>query len=245
MKCQNTWIIFLICIFKLNTAQAPHHLELLIIRNIGQGQWVTHISNDFCDHYDFGGEIYYLKYQRKIFSRSCSKKKNRLYLSHADKDHYAFLPFIKKNSSKLCWAYRSIDLIENFPQIPWCAEQSQIKLIFYDSSGKNKNDRSLVFILSHFLIPGDSGQKTEKKWIPTSEKNLDSINFLILGHHGSKNSTSHLLLKRLPKLKMALASARYARFKHPHHDTLKRLKQHKIPLLKTEEWGNIIFDRSY
>ena len=39
---------------------------------------------------------------------------------------------------------------------------------------------------------------------------------------------------------MAIASARYAKYHHPDILTLKRLQAHHIPVLKTEDWGNLV-----
>lgn len=111
-----------------------------------------------------------------------------------------------------------------------------VERIYTPTIFKTTNDASKVFIVNNVLIPGDSSTKSEKSWA----FNLNSkVKYLILGHHGSRTSTSDLLLSHLPSLKLAIASARYARYKHPHLETIERLKRFKVPLLKTEDWGNI------
>ncbi|MBK7961611.1 MAG: hypothetical protein IPK04_10715 [Bdellovibrionales bacterium] len=80
----------------------------------------------------------------------------------------------------------------------------------------------------------------EKIWA-ANLTNLETkqIKVLILGHHGSKTSTSEALLQRLPRLKFAIATARESRYGHPHFVVLNRLRQHRIPILRTEDWGHI------
>ena len=69
--------------------------------------------------------------------------------------------------------------------------------------------------------------------------NLTEAQYLLLGHHGSRTSTSEQLLVGLPHLKLAIASSRHRRFGHPHLETQLRLKSHHVPLITTEDWVNI------
>ncbi|WP_413584632.1 ComEC/Rec2 family competence protein [Bdellovibrio sp. HCB274] len=102
------------------------------------------------------------------------------------------------------------------------------------------NAASQVVAFKRFLFPGDSPIKAESLWqgLPW----VTNARVLVLGHHGSRTSTSEELLDHLPVLKMAIASARWERYKHPHAEVIYRLKKRQIPLLKTEDWGNIWFE---
>lgn len=101
------------------------------------------------------------------------------------------------------------------------------------------NELSQVIRFGDFLFPGDSPVSAEKSW--SQMPWVSSARILVLGHHGSRTSTSEELLERIPDLKLAISSARYERYKHPHPEVLYRLKRHHIPILKTEDWGNIWF----
>jgi competence protein ComEC len=90
------------------------------------------------------------------------------------------------------------------------------------------------------LIPGDSTAPQEKIW--SYHGNMQKTGFLLLGHHGSRTSTSEELLSQLPHLKVAIASARFARYGHPHLEVVRRLKKYHVALLKTEDWGNLWFE---
>jgi hypothetical protein len=50
-------LIFFIVFLKLNFAATPTSLNIWVVGNVGQGQWVTHIIPDECIHYDAGGEF--------------------------------------------------------------------------------------------------------------------------------------------------------------------------------------------
>jgi competence protein ComEC len=117
---------------------------------------------------------------------------------------------------------------------------SRIKYNKLSSVKITSNDLSRVFQWKNILIPGDSPIKQERIWGHNSDTRSQ---ILILGHHGSRTSTSDTLLNHLPNLKFAIASARKSVYGHPHKEVLQRLKTHHIPLLRTEVWGNIILER--
>ncbi len=236
-------LIFLILFFKMSTANAPNQFNQWIIWNVGQGQWVTKITNDTCTHFDFGGEVFSLKKIKPLFNKNCKHKINQLYLSHADWDHYAFYNFILQNSTKTCWKLKPDEPLKKLNlEIPYCSKaypDSKTDILFYDQTPKNRNDTSTVIQKEGFLIPGDSTIKQEKKWV----KNISAdqrIEFLILGHHGSRTSTSDLLLSRLPDLKMAIATSRFKKYGHPHKDVIERLQKHHLNAIRTESWGSIL-----
>jgi competence protein ComEC len=114
---------------------------------------------------------------------------------------------------------------------------------------KTANEVSRVFVIEKtILAPGDSTEKAEKYWAPqltfhqinqTPEQNR--IRILVLGHHGSRTSTSAALLSRLPHINAAIVSARKKKYGHPHAEVVARLRNKKIPMLLTEEWGSIHF----
>ena len=105
-------------------------------------------------------------------------------------------------------------------------------------TGISANDLSWVQFDSGFLLPGDSTKSAEKIW-SNDFKNISETKVLVLGHHGSRTSTSAALLNKLPHLQMTIASARKARYGHPNTEVLQRLRIKKTPVLKTEDWGSI------
>src|SRR5690606_34775821 len=86
-------------------------------------------------------------------------------------------------------------------RLPECSGQTPF-FIWSPENAKTANDLSRVVLWNGFLIPGDSSQAIEKTWVGDFS-DLDRVRVLILGHHGSRTSTSHALLSQLTRLKMA------------------------------------------
>jgi competence protein ComEC len=225
----------------MTLALSPAHEDYFLIRYVGQGLWTTRIQNDICEHFDFGGEIFQAYKIKKKLIHQCFNKINMLHLSHAHWDHFAFLELIFKNSKEICWATRPPEHLKNEThKIPYCQRSGQV--LFYDSRSTNQNDRSIVQQMDSFLIPGDSSVKMEKLWSHRLKYLKQPIKYLIVSHHGSRTATSSYLLRQLPDLKQAIGSARFNKYKHPHRQTIKKLKEHQIPLIMTEDWGDIRID---
>lgn len=245
---------FFIILLKLSVAQTPIHENIWVVWNIGQGQWVTHVTTESCQHFDFGGEAGRFRPIKSKLQQTCGQKRNILYLSHWDVDHYFQLFELSRSLPMVCWqqqpllpANEKLALKAQKLPLPWCSRPllSQSTPVIWQPSAfhplaLSKNESSLVLIDQNVLIPGDSPTKIESKW--TEEiADLEKVKFLILGHHGSQSSTGVKLLKTLQNLREVIASARYKKYHHPHNKTLQRLKKYHLPVLKTEDWGNIWF----
>ena len=87
------------------------------------------------------------------------------------------------------------------------------------------------------LLPGDIGLQEEYRLLGA----LAPVDLLVLGHHGSKSSTSDALLRQLQP-DVALVSAGYRnRFRHPHPQVLNTLDSAGITVLRTDLDGMIVF----
>lgn len=240
-------IIFSIVFLKCSTATTPTYLNYFVIWNVGQGQWITQITPDKCLHFDVGGEFKTFQRLKPYFIHYCSQISNEIYLTHWDYDHILNLPQLVRHSSKVCWQIKPLigsqkkmsQKILNL-KITNCNQMPAFDEIWHPQQFKNTNDASIVFRHKNILISGDSPRTQEKIW--SQRMNLEKIRILMLGHHGSKTSTSQELLNSLPNLKMTVASARYQKYKHPHFKNVELLKKNKLPLLKTEDWGNLWFE---
>jgi competence protein ComEC len=242
----NLFIILLIVFFKHNYALTPSSLNIWVTWNVGQGQWVTHILPDECIHYDAGGEFGSFFVVKKTLLYFCGNKQNILNLTHWDYDHFLNIPRLAKTMPKLCWQFKPsfaaykvqaqkiLDL-----NISDCGPNLHYFSNWVPKESRDTNASSSIFYDKGVLLTGDSPINQEKIWI--HELNVSSTKILILGHHGSRTSTGRDLLSALPNLTFSISSARFAKYKHPHKDTLKRLTEFNIPILKTEDWGNIWF----
>lgn len=241
------YLFIFICVF-LVPLKLFHHSskDSLIIWYVGQGQMVTYSDSYRCIHFDMGGELFPIK---KLI-KECGQKINQVFFSHWDWDHINFAKRAWKRLHSFCRL--------NWPRGPG----TQKKKLFLSVIPKCKNDSDLIFrevffpiyrnlskkisitnkysrvviIREQVLIPGDSPGVLEHLW---QHKIPNSIRVLILSHHGSRYSTYYPLLKRLPHLKIAIASARKKRYGHPHPLVKQRLIRHKVTLLHTEYFNHI------
>ncbi len=220
---------------------APNTLPQIVFWNTGQGLWTTAVRGNKCFHFDMGGEYYNTTKIKQI----CGTKKNIAYFSHWDWDHIGFASSLK--NSDFCISLlpsgemkkRKKNMLRTLPH---CNRQSKrIKAVpIKVSRAKSENERSHVLVFeNHLLLPGDSTKKMEKYW---SNYIRGRIKILSVAHHGSKTSSSLKFLKRV-RPQLAIVSARRKVYGHPHRDVVQRFKNLSIPLIRTEDWGNIrIFD---
>lgn len=221
-----------------------------VVWNVGQGQFVSAISPSSCLHFDMGGEFFPWK---KIFAQ-CKDKPNFAFFSHWDWDHIGALNTLKHSNSiskEFCIALRpsgtsskhKMKLLNSFPS---CSpSDNKISLNIWTpkiTSKSSSNDGSQVLFNKNVLIPGDSPIQQEKIW--SHRPWVKQSRILVLGHHGSQTSTSSELLDSLPNLKLAISSARWRRYHHPHPLVEARLNKERIPLLRTEDWGNIWIEQN-
>ncbi|MDI6883333.1 MAG: ComEC/Rec2 family competence protein [Patescibacteria group bacterium] len=112
---------------------------------------------------------------------------------------------------------------------------------------KNSNDSSLVaklfFGKNTFLFTGDITEKTEKELLIRDNSRLNSQGLasqvLKVAHHGSKTSSSkEFLAEVLPEIAI-ISCGRNNPSRHPHQETLHRLQEFAIKILRTDEVGDI------
>jgi competence protein ComEC len=218
--------------------------DIFIVWNVGQGQGCTLRTAGFCDHFDLGGD-------RNIIPRIvqvCRGRANRLHLSHWDWDHMNQISALKKAVPVCLWNRPVQDpkpeKAKVLADLSLCPGPAPYQKVFsgWEGPGITSNEGSEVVLTQGsfgVLIPGDAPVSTEWTW--AEDPILRETQVLILGHHGSRTSTSEFLLEKLPRLKVAIASARQHKYGHPHPEILSRLQKRKTPVLKTEDWGTIIF----
>lgn len=217
---------------------APEFPRTLTVWNVGQGQWVTISDDAGCWHFDMGGEFA----PWKAIMRECRTRENFVWLSHWDMDHVNFTGTARRLLPRICFLGRpsgpaSQTKLNRLEGSRDCVDR--IGFNHWDGASEGEaNERSRVVLTSHVLIPGDSTRTQEKIWIRAFE-NLRDTEILVLGHHGSRTSTSKELMKRIVSLKLAIASARFRRYGHPHREVESLLRYSRVPLLKTEDWGSI------
>ena len=181
-------------------------------------------------------------------------------LSHLDQDHSGAFPAIQD-----AFAITQVQSNQRSEKLPfrqnfsycyqgqsWSYHNLNIKILSPTQDELNfvehqQNEQSCVVYLQflnaqpyqNFLIMGDAGWETEFKLL---QQYPDlKVDVLVLGHHGSKNSSAYDFLKVL-KPKLAIASAGFNnRYAHPSQEVQKRLQALDIPLLNTTYTGAVSF----
>lgn len=104
---------------------------------------------------------------------------------------------------------------------------------------ENLNDTSIVFQLEYrgkkFLFTGDATAEVEAKIL---EQDLDS-DFLKVGHHGSRYSSSEDFLKAVSPAISIISVGAGNSFGHPTQDTLDRLNAVGSRVLRTDKSGTV------
>lgn len=234
---------FIISLFPISLSH--NVLPFLVVWNVGQGQFVTAVETHRCLHFDFGGEWWPTE-----VLKMCGGKSNELYLSHWDTDHLNFAYRFKKLAilckHKLPQGNPSDHKRKMMASIKDCGTDrpsvddvySHVTKMNFHSPSRTANGLSDVYLYKDVLIPGDSPQKAERVWVKQLSQAVRA-RILILGHHGSRTSTSYELLESLTHLRLSVASQRRSRYGHPHADVLAKLRLRGTPLLLTEDWGHI------
>ena len=115
-----------------------------------------------------------------------------------------------------------------------------ISVHLYPEPCAGQEDGSMIVLTSigdyDTLVPGDVDMTAEVKFL--SDCAYPSVELLLVGHHGSKKSTSDAWLDAIAP-DDAIISVGYNNYGHPTSDTLERLQAHHIPIYRTDQMGDI------
>ena len=229
---------FFVLVLLLTAQVASEYPPRLIVWNVGQGQWVTLVDEVGCWHFDTGGEFA----PWESLMKECRARRNFLSLSHWDWDHVGLASKARYYLPEICLVVapqgsaneRKTRLIRGMAECP----AARAFNIWSGTMAKNANASSHVVYWRGALLPGDSSRDQEKIWV-RALGGVERTRYLVLGHHGSATSTGVDLLKKLRQTRVAIASARSKRYGHPHPRVIRDLREKRIPLLRTEDWGSI------
>ena len=105
----------------------------------------------------------------------------------------------------------------------------------------NENDNSSVIyteLNNHkFLFMGDAGVEVEKYLL--EKYNLQDIDILKVGHHGSKTSSSKEFINEINPKYSIISVGKNNRYGHPNKEVLENLDDSKI--YRTDQDGSIMF----
>lgn len=182
---------------------------------------------------------------------------DKLFLTHKDVDHIGNLETILTKFD-VREVYFGVGLendlkikktIQKHPQIKFknLRQGDKVKVgtlnfqvLWPQKSGKGENSDSLTLLTKikqrNWLFTGDLDIPSENKIL---RKYRFKVDYLKLGHHGSKTSTGDNLLQ-ITKPSVGLISAGINnRYGHPNQETLTRLKKHQVQYFNAAEYGMI------
>ena len=186
-------------------------------------------------------------------------KIDHLVLTHTDTDHIGDLEevakrfkikevcvsqgaltkpsFVKRLRTLKC-PVRTLKAGDNLPMMG-----SKLQVLYPNKIGDGGNNDSIVLygklLGSSFLFTGDLEKEGEEE-LMASYPNLKA-SVLKAGHHGSKGSSSEAFLDQLHPSLALVSAGENNRYKHPNDETLERLNQRHIKVLRTDKDGAIRF----
>lgn len=179
-----------------------------------------------------------------------------LILTHGDYDHMGeainIVDTIKVDEVILNNdAYNELELefikVLEKKRIPYYQNMKELnmsnnKLFFLNNEVyDNENDSSHVIYIDFkkikLLLMGDAGVEVEKDILEKYE--LDDIDILKVGHHGSKTSSSKEFIDIINPKYSVISVGKNNRFGHPNHEVLNNLNNSKI--YRTDQNGSITF----
>lgn len=112
--------------------------------------------------------------------------------------------------------------------------------LFAPLGSTGSNERGIIILGEYrnfgFLVTGDAGSQTEYELL--SAYDIPDIDLFIAGHHGSKTSSSALLLK-VTKPETIFVSVGYNSYGHPTKEALERFGYIGASVFRTDEDGNL------
>lgn len=165
-------------------------------------------------------------------------------LSHDDSDHTGNVDLLRQRFPHLVLYADFRDDALPCRQLPTMWQGVKLDVLWPQAPQHSDNESSCVVQAElhglRWLLPGDLGAAESALLAKHAGLTTD---VLVLGHHGSKTSSSIGWLKQLhPRLSIASAG-RLNRFGHPSNDVQARLQLLQIPLLSTAEHGAILFSQ--
>lgn len=242
----------------------------LTMLDVGQGDSFILHSKGKTVLIDTGGKVnYYNKGWRKRKGNSIVlnttipylkskgiKKLDYLVLTHGDYDHlgealtllkYYQVDRILINEGRRNYLEKKIS--KQFLNVNVCREGDYFEIGEFQFSSINRdlgdeNSSSVVLYTTYhhykMLFMGDANFKSEKSILDAYQ--LEKVNLLKLGHHGSKTSSSEEFLEKVSPDLALVSAGRNNKFNHPNQETLERLRKYHTKLYSTQKDGTIEFD---
>lgn len=174
-------------------------------------------------------------------------------VSHADQDHMNGLFAVTRryNVETIYWNGIDADLLKpilresTHTQIVRAGDtiplgSLTLEILSAFRGAKDRNDNSIVVLVDaaavRALLMADVSVAVEEKL------DLPRVDVVVVGHHGSKTSTSRKLLTQTQPTLAVISAGANNRYGHPHPSVLDRLQQQRIPIHRTDQDGSFVVE---
>ena len=203
----------------------------------------------------------------KVVKRYLKKEKIKyldiVIATHPDSDHIGGLDFIINNFDvgEIYMPNQSVDTLSYKNLINSCNNKNlNIKYLYKGDKINIENNidlltlspshiqddsnlNSIVFKLDYknksFLFTGDAEYENEVEM--TNSFNLENIDFIKIGHHGSSSSTNTNFINEVSPDIAAISCGYKNKYGHPHRSTLENLSSLNVKIYRTDLLGDIVF----
>ncbi|MCD8367667.1 MAG: DNA internalization-related competence protein ComEC/Rec2 [Clostridiales bacterium] len=255
-----TGVISLLCAIVIHiqtTLSAPVTIAAI---DVGQGQCIAAFSEDKAIAIDCGGNEDNPGDTLADYLQGLNRSSlNALILTHYDSDH---TNGVEELLSRIAVETLYLPEFDEPQQQSICAlaEEYQCEIVFVtedetasfgcgtlslfapvEQEDADSNNAGISLLLSYgtldFLVTGDMDIATETALVEREQ--LSDIEYLMVGHHGSKYATGDALLSALTP-EVAVISVGYNTYGHPTEETLARLAAWNCTVYRTDEDGTVL-----
>jgi competence protein ComEC len=161
--------------------------------------------------------------------------------THADLDHSGGLPAVVRSLHvRLVWA------TDVHPDLAAAAAERGVPIVPplgalhpWPGDPTEGNDASTVLGVGPLLLLGDAETAAEAR---VAARLPGRFPIVKIAHHGSRTSTTEVLLHAARPVLAIVSVGPDNRFGHPHPDVLRRLAEHGVVVVRTDRDGTVVVD---
>lgn len=225
----------------------------ITVLDVGQGQCILLQAEGRSFLVDCGGDSDTASAElaaHTLLSQGITKL-DGLILTHCDRDHAGGVPYLLTQLEVALLIQPEDGTIQ--ADVPTLYAREDLELtfetgclqIFVPTFPGDSNESSLCVLLDtekcDILITGDRSGFGERSLL--HNHTLNTVDVLIAGHHGSKNSTCSELLEAVQPEIVCISAGQDNPYGHPADETLQRLAQFGCRVYRTDQFGTIIIRR--
>lgn len=262
-KLKKKVFLSIIIIISFLTGCNKDHLLSIHIIDVGQGDSILIQTPNKKNILVDGGDEDAQHIVKNYLKRKKVKSLDIIIATHPDTDHIGSLDYIVENFSvkSIYMPEQSVDSESYINLVNSCNSKKLTPEYLYKGDNINieknidinvlspsyiqgdNNLNSIVFTLdfnqNSFLFTGDAEEENESDIINSFD--LDYVDFLKVGHHGSNSSTTDEFLEETSPDVAAISCGYKNSYGHPHKQTLENLSKHSVLTYRTDQIGDIVF----